>query len=63
VLASNGTNNQIIFDLYNAVRDTMTVTTGSQGDLIRAHEELMAVFDFGVSKSYQIACKTQEVLF
>jgi len=63
VLASNGTNNQIIFDLYNAVRDTMTVTTGSQGDLIRAHEELMAVFDFGASKSYQIACKTQEVLF
>jgi len=63
VLASNGTNNQIIFDLYNAVRDTMTVTTGSQGDLIRAHEELMAVFDFSASKSYQIACKTQEVLF
>jgi hypothetical protein len=56
-------NNSVTFDMYNAVRDTFTVPTGSQGDLIRAHEELMAVFSFADSKSYQIACKTQELVF
>lgn len=60
---SKGTNNQILIDLYNAVRDTFSVPTGSQGDLIRAHEELMAVFDFGASKSYQITAKTQELVY
>jgi hypothetical protein len=45
------------------VRDTYEVSLGSQGDLVRASQELMVMFSQGSGTSYNVVVKTQEVLY
>jgi hypothetical protein len=61
VLASNGANNSIQFDLYNAIKDVYQVPLSGVGDLIRASITYQTVLD-GTGNEYQVVYKTQEVI-
>jgi hypothetical protein len=61
VLASNGTNNSIQFDLMNGIKDVYQVPLSGQGDLIRASITYQSTLD-GSGNEYDIIYKTQEVI-
>lgn len=61
ILASKGANNSVEITAPAAIRDVYNVQLGAQGDLIRAHEELMCVLDNATGRAFQVVCKTQEV--
>lgn len=60
ILASKGANNSVQIDLPQAVRDVYNVQLGAQGDLIRAHEEMQAVFDNTAGYPFLVTVKNQE---
>jgi len=61
VLASNGANNTIQFDIFNAIKDVYQVPLSGQGDLVRASITYQSVLD-GAGSEYDIIFKTQEVI-
>jgi hypothetical protein len=61
VLASNGTNNNIQFDIFNAIKDVYQVPLSGQGDLVRASITYQSVLD-GAGSEYDIIFKTQETI-
>jgi hypothetical protein len=48
--------------LPKAIRNSYEVPLGGQGDVIRARQELQAVFDTTVSRAFQLIVRTQEVV-
>jgi tail tube protein len=61
VLASNGINNSIQFDLFNAIQDVYQIPLSGVGDLIRASITYQTVLD-GTGNEYDIVYKTQETI-
>ena len=61
IIASNGANNSIQFDLFNAIKDVYQVPLSGVGDLIRASITYQTVLD-GAGAEYDIIYKTQEVI-
>lgn len=61
VIASNGTNNSIQFDLFNAIKDVYQVPLSGVGDLIRAAITYQTTLD-GTGNEYDIIYKTQEII-
>jgi hypothetical protein len=59
----SSTINGFSFVMPSNVRDTYEVSLGSQGDLVRASQELMVMFSQGSGTSYNVVVKTQEVLY
>lgn len=59
VIATNGINNSIQFDLFNAIQDVYQVPLSGVGDLIRASITYQTVLD-GSGNEYDIIYKTQE---
>lgn len=61
VLCSNGSNNSIQFDIFNAIKDVYQTNLSGQGDLIRASLTYQSVLD-NSGNEYDIIYKTQEVI-
>jgi hypothetical protein len=61
VLASNGANNSIQFDMFAGIKDVYQVPLSGQGDLVRASITYQSVLD-NTGAEYDIIYKTQEVI-
>jgi Phage tail tube protein len=61
VVASNGANNSIQFDIFNAIKDVYQVPLSGQGDLVRASITYQSVLDSS-GNEYDVIFKTQEVI-
>lgn len=61
IQATQGTNNGIQFDMFNAIKDQYQVNLSGQGDLIRASLTYQGVLDAS-GNEYDIIYKTQEVI-
>jgi tail tube protein len=61
VLASNGVNNSIQFDLMNGIKDVYQVPLSGQGDLVRASITYQSTLDAS-GNEYDIIYKTQEII-
>jgi hypothetical protein len=61
VLATNGANNSIQFDIFNAIKDVYEVNLSGQGDLVRASLTYQSTLD-GTGSEYDIIYKTQEII-
>lgn len=61
IAVTNGANNGIQFDIFNAIKDVYQVPLSGQGNLIRASLTYMSTLD-GAGSEYDLIYKTQEVI-
>jgi hypothetical protein len=61
VAATNGANNSVQFDIFNAIKDVYQVNLSGQGDLVRASITYQSTLDSS-GNEYDIIYKTQETI-